>query len=617
VSDLAQLRSRLKSVGRRRRSAKLRDAALQCAAVIAVAGGVYYALDRSLALVGAARLLLDLLWASLAGRMIVRKVLPVWRHREDEVDAALRLESRRGIDADLVAALQFEDAYRSGRAADYGSEQLSGRVVENAAELSRDVDPSDEPVERLPPERRFALGFVLALVAAFVIFYPAHFGVFIQRVFLADAHYPTKTQIGEIRVDGRLVEWRSGEMPEIVVAQGRPVALELRASGEVPTTAFIRLQGATDSDTTLDLPPAEGDAAFFRRQLPTLVETLEARFLAGDAYTEPFRLIAAPLPLLTVALEVRLPDYAAGANVDPPLPGRLNAAVLEGSDVSVRILCANKALRSARLMVGGKTYPLRPEEAADIAPAPAAAPGRAWRVDASGTPLAAIASQLDFELQIEDEDRFVLPEPLRGTITLRPDQPPTIAAEVVSKYVLPTGKPTISYQAGDDLGVQSLVIIREVLRTDGATSEDRVEMPLPSTGPRTALAGKFPLPLEPLELHKGDRVTLRVEARDRSGDERRAKATSDPLTLEVTDEQGLYEAMAETDQRSARKMDEIIQKQLLMTGKPGSGGASPSAPQAPASANPQATPPTPSGSSNNSPNSSGGSSAPPAANPTS
>lgn len=291
-------------------------------------------------------------------------------------------------------------------------------------------------------------------------------------------------------------------------------------------------------------------------------------------------MVAAPLPTLTVSLEVRLPDYAAGAAIDPPPPGRLNAAVLEGSDVAVQVVCANKALRSAKLMVGGETFPLREEQAADVAPEPLAAPGRAWRLDASGTPLASIAVPLDFELQIEDADGFVLPEPIRGSIALRPDQPPTVAADLVTKFVLPNGKPSISYQAGDDLGVQSLAVVRQILRADGSTSEDRLDMPLPSTGPRTSLAGKFPLPLAGLELHKGDRVTVRVEARDRSGEEHRAKASSEPFTLEVTDEQGLYEAMAETDQRSASKMDEIIQKQLLMTGKPGTTSPATTAPRA-------------------------------------
>jgi hypothetical protein len=99
------------------------------------------------------------------------------------------------------------------------------------------------------------------------------------------------------------------------------------------------------------------------------------------------------------------------------------------------------------------------------------------------------------------------------------------------------------------------------------------------------------LDLAPLELHKGDRVTIRLEARDRNGDPNRATAQSEPFTLEVTDEQGLYEAMAETDQRSARKMDEIIQKQLLMTGKVGPAvGPLVPAPKPSASGTPSAAP---------------------------
>ncbi len=580
MSDLRLLRESLQSVGRRRRAAKLRDGALQCLAAFVAAGAVYYLLDRSFTLVRPARLLLDVAWIAVGVWVCRRLLLPAWTHREDEVDAALRIESRRGIDADLVAALQFDEALRAGTAADYGSVQLSGRVVDHAVELSRDVDPTAEPTERIAPERRFALGFVLSLVVVFGLIYPAHVGAFLQRVLLVNAHYPTKTQIGEIRIDGRTVVWTAvGEPPQIVVAQGRPVALELRASGDVPSTAFVELRGVAGSDAMIDLPPTEADAAIFRKQLPTLVETVEGRFLAGDAYSEPLKLVAAPLPTLTVSLEVRLPDYAAGAAIDPPPPGRLNAAVLEGSDVAVRIVCANKTLKSAKLMVGGKTFPLREELPADVAPEPTAEAGRAWRLDASGTPLAAIAQPLDFEIQIEDADGFVLPEPMRGTIALRPDQPPTVAADLVSKFVLPNGKPSISYQAGDDLGVQSLAVVRQILRSDGTTNEDRLEMPLPPTGPRTALAGKFPLPLAGLELHKGDRVMVRVEARDRSGDEHRAKAASEPFTLEVTDEQGLYEAMAETDQRSASKMDEIIQKQLLMTGKPGTSSPAASTPK--------------------------------------
>ena len=130
-----------------------------------------------------------------------------------------------------------------------------------------------------------------------------------------------------------------------------------------------------------------------------------------------------------------------------------------------------------------------------------------------------------------------------------------------------------------------------MLRGDGGTESDRVEIPLDAAASRTQISGKFPLDLSPLELHKGDRVTIRLEARDRNGDPNRATAQSEPFTLEVTDEQGLYEAMAETDQRSARKMDEIIQKQLLMTGKVGPAVGLPApAPKPSASGTPSAAP---------------------------
>lgn len=286
MNDLSRLRGQLQSVGRRRRAAKLRDAALQCAAVVVAAGAVYYLLDRSFVLVRPARLLLDLAWLGVGVWICRRLLLPPWTQHEDEVDAALRLERRRGIDADLVAALQFDEASRAGRAADYGSVQLSGRVVEQAAELSRDVDPAAEPTERLAPERRFALGFLSSLVVIFGLLFPAHLGAFLQRVLLVNAHYPTKTRIAEVRIDGRVIEWpASGEEPRIVVAQGRPVSLELQASGDVPSIAFVELHGVAGSDASLELPPTEADASIFRKQLPALVETVDVRFAAGDAFT--------------------------------------------------------------------------------------------------------------------------------------------------------------------------------------------------------------------------------------------------------------------------------------------------------------------------------------------
>ena len=52
-----------------------------------------------------------------------------------------------------------------------------------------------------------------------------------------------------------------------------------------------------------------------------------------------------------------------------------------------------------------------------------------------------------------DADGLSLETPIRGTIRIRPDRPPTGSAEVVHKVVLPTAEPVIEYRASDDYGL--------------------------------------------------------------------------------------------------------------------------------------------------------------------
>jgi hypothetical protein len=495
----------------------------------------------------------------------------------------LRFERRRGIDADLVAALEFEPAVAAAYDGEtpYGSRRLAGAVVEEVAESGRDWNFDDEPVEAAPTYRRLALAAIAAIAVALAFAFPRHFAVFIERLGLGSTHYPSSTHIDELTVSwhpqfagGLLLDPKEAKENRTIsstVPLGRPLTFELQTSGTPPESVMIELIGAAGGAASLELAPVEGRGNRFRAVLPAAIEDLSGRAVAGDAYTETFRLYAVPLPTVTVTLEVRPPAYAAKAALDVPPPGRLYAAVLEGSDVAIRIESANKRLAQVVLTHGDEAYsPVSQDE------------GRTWRLESQGTPLDAIKKPVEFTIDVTDEDGFALLEPLRGSIALRPDQPPSVAADVVTKFVLPEGRPSILYQASDDLGVESLRVERQVQRVDGTAGADWVPIPLAADGSHTSLAGKFPLELASLQLHKGDKVTIRLTARDRRGNDPRAVAESEPFVLEVTDEQGLYEAMAETDQRSALKMDEIIQKQLMMTGRPtASPGSSNPAPLAP------------------------------------
>lgn len=584
MTQLAEIRSGLHDLASRRRRARAVDALLVGSAAAAVALFVYYRLDRALTLSVASRMFLDVVLVAGLGWFVLRKLGPSLISREDAIDTALRFERRHGIDADLVAALEFEPALAGvrGEATAYGSTRLTAAVVDDVARSGRDWNFADEPTDAAPRRRRVLLAAVVVLGIVAAAAYPRFTAVFVERLLLASPHYPSNTQIETVTVNGKAVDLATPAAVPLIVPLGRPTVFEVQTAERLPESATVELSGPTGGTASLELAAVADRPHVFRGVLPAAIEDVTGRVVAGDAYTEPFRLRAVPLPTATVTLEVRPPAYAAEAALDVPPPGRLYAAVLEGSDVAVRVDGGNKPLAKVVLTHGETAYSLTSADG-----------GRAWRLDPAKTEFARITKPIEFAIDVVDADGFTLLEPLRGGIALRPDQPPSVTADVVTKFVLPVGKPTIFYQAIDDLGVESLTVELDVQRLDGTTTTDAVPIPLPTDAARTALAGKFPLELVSLQLHKGERVAVRLTARDRRGSDPRATAHSEPFVLEVTDEQGLYEAMAETDQRSALKMDEIIQKQLLL----GTGRLTPPAPPRPAptppapTASPSSTPP--------------------------
>jgi hypothetical protein len=63
-------------------------------------------------------------------------------------------------------------------------------------------------------------------------------------------------------------------------------------------------------------------------------------------------------------------------------------------------------------------------------------------------------------------------------------------------------------------------------------------------------------------LTKGDEVHVTLEAIDFRGANAGQSARSEPIILRVTDESGVLAGLSEADERSARQLDAIIQRQL-------------------------------------------------------
>jgi hypothetical protein len=492
--------------------------------------------------------------------------------RESLIDMALLVERQQKLDNDLVAALQFESA----DAARWGSSQLQTAVVDYVAEFSHELDVftgiSFAPLR----SRVTALGITLAVVGLAVVLYPSHAAVFWNRLLLGGAHYPTQTRVERIVINGQTVfpvspVGSEGSVPPVIrVPYGRSLRVEVACAGQLPTGGLVKLTNSLSGlATTFDLKPAVEPHGIFNGELLRLTDAVSYQIFIGDAWTDPARIDLVPLPVVNLELIPTPPDYAVGAvgQVKPQSSSR-QLSVLEGSRLDVRLTCVNKSLRDATIAIQhGPTISLvstgndRKVWTLDHS-SPAASSSRAANDADQLTPFARVTSLLAFEVQVTDDDGLQLERPLVAVVRIQEDRPPKIAGAVVTDRVLPAARPSITFGATDDFGVAAVRLLCDVHHGMTEPVRHTVDIVKQPVEPQLVWRGRHPLDLRPLGLTKGDEVHVTLEAIDFRGVNAGQSARSEPIVLRVTDESGVLAGLTEADERSARQLDAIIQRQL-------------------------------------------------------
>jgi hypothetical protein len=352
------------------------------------------------------------------------------------------------------------------------------------------------------------------------------------------------------------------------------------------------LAAASDKlNAVLAVWPADALAhGIYEGTLDRLVDGVQYKLTLGDAWTDPARVTMIPLPIVQRALTPTPPMYARSSENSQSVTTP-QMAVLEGTRIDVAVECVNdKPLSNVWMNVrqGSETQRLELTKTDDS--------GKSWHLSQHGgnsSPLARVTKELTYEIQVLDGDGLSLESPLRGTIRINPDRPPTGGAELVHKVVLPEAQPVIEYRAADDFGVARVRLAVDIERHLG----DIVPTMPPGesashTGPMAEssgsqmesatlelysadasgtklepkLTGKYSLALAKLplaqKLTKGDRVKLTLEVTDFRGDATGASYFSDPLVLEISDESGVLAAISEADERSEQRLTDIIKRQL-------------------------------------------------------
>jgi len=577
MSQLATLREQLGSLRRRRHAVRLGTALVALVVALLWTLAVIFLLDWQLSMSRLQRLVALGIGAGVLVWAYRRYSRPMLGTRETELDVALMVERQQQIDSDLVAALQFE----SPEASKWGSAQLEGAVISYVAEFSRGCNLLEGFSAEQFVRRGVALIVTLLLVIGAVVWQPRYAATFLNRLAMGSQHYPTRTNIDELRVNGTVV---AGDGQTIRGGYGQPVEFAVRLKGEIPTDVRkieltsvssgvarpIELTAVKPASSAkppaADATSADSSIAVFSAKLPELVDSLEFQVFAGDAWTDPSSLVVIPLPEIQPKLTPTPPKYARqspGVSDEPA--GSRQLSVLEGSKVDLEIECLNKRLTDATLTVDKKSYPLAARDS----------DGRHWALPVAGSPLARIDDVLKYQIQVTDEDGLHLPHPMEGYIRIKIDRPPTIVASVDVQYFLPnTGLPEIRYTANDDYGISAIRATVEIQHEGSTAAEpapqvlDVLTIPAdkPLVRPMIPKSGVYRLPLSTLKLVKGDQLKLTLEATDYRGDQPGKTTKSDPLVLQITDESGIMAALGETDLRAAHQMDVLIQRQTQTGG---------------------------------------------------
>ena len=554
MSKLATLRSRLNSLRQRRAVVRWGNAWSALATALLWILVADFVVDLLLEMTRPQRFVSLLFIAGALWWIFQRFTQPFLGQRESELDIALLVEKEQEIDTDLVAALQFE----SPAAKTWGSATLEQAVIDYVADFGQGLNVfKGFDVTQL---RRRATTCVVTLLLVGVAcgLYPRHASAFFNRLLLGSRHYPTRTTIEQILVNGQPVDVDGGT-GTLKFPFGHPLRLEVLCTGELPTQGLAKLTTlAQGVRTTLKLEPRgalQSSKQTFTAEQPRLVDSINYQLYLGDAWTDPVTLRVIPLPVVTLDLEAVPPPYA--AQIEQALAeksGSRQIAVIEGSRVDLKLVCSNKPLESATVTVDKQVLPLTSSDPEN----------KVWTLPKTQSPFTQVTTPLRYEVQVKDRDGLALEQPIVGFVRMKSDRPPRIMAGIISKRILPGAKPKISFGATDDYGLARIRVLQEVLRVNGDTERSIAEVEtIPAARqPQTSYKGRYTADFKQLKLAKGDQLKLTLEAIDYRGNLEGKPATSEPLVLEVTDVQGFLAGMVETDEQSARRLDAIIQRQL-------------------------------------------------------
>ncbi len=339
---------------------------------------------------------------------------------------------------------------------------------------------------------------------------------------------------------------------------GSPLRIEADIEGRTPGAAVLTWWTASGRRGRGEMAVIGGRRLMV--ELGPLAEDVSFRISGGDERTRVFRVIAAPRPGLTRTL----------ARITPPAYTGLEAQTIEqqtvfemlaGSELELEAWM-NKPVSHARFMRGDQPAADVTRTAADHLAVRLISPG-------SGT----------YWFAVVDYDGWEDERPVRFTLKVNPDEPPTVRlrATDASGVVTPAARCNVVLEARDDYGLSTVNVSMQ------KNDEPPVQIPVSGMRPGTREFGAD-VTLTPARLRAapGDRVRVVAHAIDQepAGPN---EGHAEPLEWAVVSPEEFLAAMAQREAELRREFERLVGAQrslrdallresgTLATGRPPSG----------------------------------------------
>lgn len=419
-------------------------------------------------------------------------------------DAALAMVVERthpGCRDSLSTAIELADRPRPDVDPD-----LVQRTTADAVAMLGDIRP--DAIFRRRPLMMLAVGgaAAVATVAGLVVAQPAVGSLWARRMLaLTNEPWPRRVQLE--------VEGFPGGVRTVARGSDVDVIAHVRAVGGLPDVVELRTR-TPDGWRTERMGTrgaATGETGAFGHVIRAAVADTELEIRGGDARLAGLRLrVVEPPDLASLQIDYQPPAYL-GGDERRAASARL-VRLPRGS--RVRLTCtATKPLSAARLAATADTAAAAPAPLATLE-ADAAADCRVIAAE-----IDALDSDTGVELSLTDTEGLANREPIRILLTAVADAAPQVGVVIAgaSTAVTPQARLPLEGSLTDDHGLAAAAVV-----FGRGADEASVRVPIGRVGgglPVVELPPDAPeiVPLAPLGLKPGDRLTVTVEARDGCG----------------------------------------------------------------------------------------------------